>query len=59
VTFVTLRGGCSKKLAPVKVKGPIRVKTGKAQTEHMFSGSPPLADINESRQHFRIVQERL
>ena len=36
-----------------------RVKTGKAQTEHMFSGSPPLADINESRQHFRIVQERL
>jgi hypothetical protein len=35
------------------------VKTGKAQTEHMFSGSPPLADINESRQHFRIVQERL
>src|SRR6476659_9669450 len=34
-------------------------KTGKAQTEHMFSGSPPLADINESRQHFRIVQERL
>ena len=24
VTFVTLRGGCSKKLAPVKVKSPIR-----------------------------------
>jgi len=46
-------------LAPADVRLPVWVKTGKAQTEHMFSGSPPLADINESRQHFRIVQERL
>jgi hypothetical protein len=45
---------------PLKIPfSTVSVKTGKAQTEHMFSGSPPLADINESRQHFRIVQERL
>jgi hypothetical protein len=31
------------------------VTTGKAQTEHKFSGLPPGADIREACRHFRVV----
>jgi hypothetical protein len=30
-------------------------QTGKAQMEHMFSGSAPKADMSEPCRHFRVV----
>src|SRR6516162_8778307 len=36
-------------------RGPLWVKTGKAQMEHMFSGSAPKADMSEPCRHFRVV----
>jgi hypothetical protein len=34
---------------------PLRVKTGKAQREHMFSGLLPKADIRRAGFDFRVV----
>jgi hypothetical protein len=35
-----------------------RVKTGKAQCEHMFSALPPRADIEQCSRHVRSCQKR-
>ena len=36
-------------------QGPLSVKSGKAQIEHKFCGSPPKADVSEARRHVREV----
>jgi hypothetical protein len=36
-------------------EGQLRVTTGKAQIEHMFSGLGPEADISGAHRHFRVV----
>jgi hypothetical protein len=38
-----------------RIRGPFRVKTGKAQKEKMFSGPLPIADVTGRRRHFRVV----
>ena len=43
--------------AAMQLSLPQRVKSGKAQIEHKFSGSPPKADVSEARRHVRAVPE--
>jgi hypothetical protein len=40
---------------PSQVELPFRVKTGKAQREHIFSALPPKADIAQPRWRVRFV----
>jgi hypothetical protein len=40
----------------VSLDSPLRVKTGKAQCEHMFSALPPKADVAQRGRHVRFVR---
>ena len=48
-----LRCGSPRRKCPSEC--PLRVKTGKAQCEHMFSALPPKADVAQRGRHVRKV----